>query len=134
MNSKSKENRILLHRLAYFFKNFKPEQKKFMANSVDSFLAETPKNAPRSKSLSKMLDFMTQKVFKPIGHFGHPLPANKQSPQVLKRRRKKMEPSLMLLHTSSQRIQRRYRGYLEPSTRRGRKRTTQKISQVENDR
>ena len=114
MNSKSKKNRILLHRLAYCFENLKPKQKEFMAASVDDFLAETPKNAPRSKSLSKMLDFMTQKVFHPIGKLGRPVPANKQSPQVLKRRRKKMEPSFMLLHTSSERIRHRYRSYLQP--------------------
>ena len=135
MDPKSKENRIELRRLAYFFKHFRPDQKKFMATSVDDFLAESPKTAPRSKSLSKMLDFMTQKVFKPMGRFGRPVPTNKQSPQVLKRRRKKMEPSFMLLHTSSERIQRRYRGYLEPSRRRRiPKKTSQKVSQIENDR
>lgn len=133
MNIKSKENRILLHRLAYFFKNFKPEQKKFMVTSVDDFLSETPKSAPRSKSLSQILDFMTQKVFKPMGHFGSHIPANKQSPQALKRRRKKMEPSFMLLHSSSEKIQRRYRGYLEQTSRRSRKKMSRK-AQMENDR
>ena len=110
-----KYNKILLNRLAYFFRHFKPEQRKFMADSVDDFLAESPKNAPRSKSLSKILDFMTQKVFRPIGKFGRAIAPAKQSPQTLKKRRDKMKPSLMLLYASSKQVQRRYRGYLAPS-------------------
>ena len=134
MNSKTKENRILLHRLAYFFKHFKATQKKEIAGPVRDFLAETPEKAPRSKHLSKILDFMTRKVFKPMGAFGRAIPTNKQSPQMLKRRRERMEPPFMLLHTSSKRIQGRYLGYLEPSRRRSRRRISTKVSQAENDR
>lgn len=132
MNSKTKENRILLKRLAYFFKHFKPEQKKFMASSVDEFLAESPKSASRSKSLAKILDFMTQKVFKPIGKFGLSIIPSKQSPQTLKKRRDKMKPSFMLLHSASARIQNRYRGYLTSTE--PRRRTSRKKLSQENDR
>ena len=126
MPQKSVKDKILLTRLAYFFQHFRPEQKKFMADSVDDFLAESPKNASRSKSLSKILDFMAQKVFKPIGRFGRAVALSKQSPQFLKKRRDKMKPSFMLLHNSSPKVQRQYRGYLIPIRRRGRK----KISQI----
>ncbi len=126
MAQKSLKDKILLTRLAYFFKHFKSDQKKFMADSVDDFLAESDKNASRSKSLSKILDFMTQKVFHPIGKLGRPIPLNKQSPQTLKKRREKMKPSFMALHSSPMRLQRRYRGYLgqNPSHRRSVKKKT----------
>ena len=117
MTKKSLKDKILLNRLAYFFKHFKPEQKKFMSKSMDDFLAESQKTAPTSKSLYKILDYMTEKVFKPIGKI-------KKSVQNLKKRREKMKPSLLLLHDSPERVQQRYRGYLKP--RRVRKRNTSK--------
>lgn len=117
MTKKTQANKILLNRLAYFFKHFKPEQKIFLSKSMDDFLAESPKTAPTSKSLYKILDYMTEKVFKPIGKI-------KKSVQSLKRRREKMKPSLLLLHDSSERVQQKYRGYLKP--RRVRKRNMSK--------
>ncbi len=129
---RSIKDKILLSRLAYFFKHFKADQKKFMADSVDDFLEESDKNAPRSKSLSKILDFMAQKVFQPIGKFGRPIPLHKQSPQTLKRRREKMRPSFMALHSSSVRVQKRYRNYLgyASSSRRSIKKKTSQIENV----
>lgn len=118
MTKKSLKDKILLNRLAYFFKHFKPEQKKFLSESMDDFLAESSKTAPTSKSLYKILDYMTEKVFKPIGKI-------KKSVQNLKRRREKMKPSLLLLHDSSERVQLKYRAYLKPA-RRTRKRKTSK--------
>ena len=56
MTKKSLKDKILLNRLAYFFKHFKPEQKKFMSKSMDDFLAESQKTAPTSKSLYKILE------------------------------------------------------------------------------
>lgn len=126
MDSKLKENKILLNRLAYFFKHFRPDQKKEMAGPVREFLAESPEKAPRSKHLSKILDFMTQRVFKPIGRFGRVILLNRQSPQTLKKRREKMKPTFLLLHASSKNVQRRYCAYLTPKRRRTvKKRITQ---------
>ena len=130
MTQKSVKERILFNRLTYFFKNFKPSQKKFMAENMDDFLAESTQNAPRSKSLSKILDFMAQKVFKPIGRFGRVILPNTQSPQNLKRRREKMKPSLLLLHRSPEKVRRRYRGYLTTERRRSKRKT----QQYQNDR
>jgi hypothetical protein len=137
MNSNSKENKILLRRLAYFFKHFKPEQKKIMADSVDEFLAEPTERASHSKSLSKILDFLTKKVFKPIGKFGRPIPLNKQSPQIQKKRRDKMKPSFMLFHESPEGVKRRIRRSLDTPRITRRRRTTRskgKKLQIENDR
>ena len=132
MNSESKKDKILLHRLAYFFKRFKPEQKQFMADSVDNFLAEPPEKAARSKSLSKILDFMTQKVFKPIGKFGRTISPSKLSPQAQKKRRDKMKPSFLVLHRSSKIVQARYQRALRPA--RTRRHSKKKTQQIENDR
>ena len=118
MKQKSTKDKILLNRLAYFFKHFKPEQKKEMEKSVDEFLAESKADAPTSKSLYKILDYMTEKVFKPIGKI-------KKSVQNLKRRREKMKPSFLLLHDCGERVQKKYRAYLKP-TRQTRKRKTSK--------
>jgi len=104
----SSENKILLNRLKYFFEHFKPSQKKQLAGSVKDFLAEKPEKAPRSKHLSKILDFLTQKVFKPIGRFGRVILPKDQSPQLIRKRRNKMKPSLLLLHAAPKNIQEDY--------------------------
>lgn len=114
MAKKSIKEKILLNRLTYFFKHFRPEQKKFMSESMDDFLGESKKSAPTSKSLYKILDYMTEKVFKPIGKI-------RKSVKNLKARREKMKPSFLLLHDSSERVQQKYRGYLKPTRPRKRK-------------